>query len=233
MFIIKFYYFWHLKTKFMKKSIIIFIFSFLGIICNSAYSQHLEIVPLVNYQFPAGVDATWWNPNTLQYEYGRIRIQGNVNYGVGLNIPLPMRGITVSASFTTMNSSVEWQPNFGTKRNLFDATQEYWMFGFLKEIDRDQLRPYGGLILGWTTIRPDDPIYNNASKFSAGLEGGVKYFISNNVGILLHARLLIPVQWVGAGFSIGTGGSGAGLSMGSSIVQGDIGGGIVIALGKK
>ena len=217
----------------MKKITVLILFAFFVSTINTAIAQHLEIVPLVNYQFPAGVDATWINPDTGVRQYGRIRIKGNVNYGLGLNVPLPFKGVTVSASFTTMKSSIEFDPNLGAKIDLFDANQDYWMFGILKEIDRDQLHPYGGLILGWTTIRPDGNVYNNASKFSAGLEAGIKYFFNDKIGILIHGRLLMPVEWIGAGFSIGTGGSGAGLTMGSSIIQGDIGGGIVIALGRN
>ena len=117
----------------MKKSTFIFVIALLILTGFKAFSQHLEIVPLVNYQFPAGVDATWRdpdNPNNIQY--GRFRIKGDVNYGVGLNIPLPLRGVTVSASFVTMNSSLEFDPNTSpNKIPLFDARQEYWMFGIL------------------------------------------------------------------------------------------------------
>ncbi|MBS0000377.1 MAG: hypothetical protein KFF73_15455 [Cyclobacteriaceae bacterium] len=52
------------------------------------------------------------------------------------------------------------------------------------------------------------------------------------MGIMVHARLLLPVQWFDAGFSMGTGGAGAGITTGSSIIQGDIGGGLVISLNR-
>jgi len=194
-------------------------------------AQGIQIIPMGGYQFPAGVDVSY-NDGISGYRPARLRIKGNGNYGIGLHFTLPFQEITISASFTNMESEVTIQPLGQPTEKLFDASQEYWMFGILKEVDMDQLRPYGGLILGWTTVRPKESDYQNASKFSVGLEGGLKYFFNDIVGIMVHARLLLPVQWVGAGLSIGTGGAGAGLTTGSSIIQGDVGGGLVIAFGR-
>jgi hypothetical protein len=197
-----------------------------------AQAQSFQIIPMGGYQFPAGVDVSYNAGTGLGYIPARLRIKGNENYGVGLHVNLPFQDITISASFSNMESEVTIDPYNEPLTKLFDASQEYWMFGILKEIDMDQLRPFGGLILGWTTVRPKDSEYQNASKFSVGLEGGVKYFFNDVVGIMVHARLLLPVQWVGAGFTIGTGGTGAGLTTGSSIIQGDVGGGLIIAFGR-
>jgi hypothetical protein len=208
-----------------------FLLFFTGTI-ESAHTQSIQILPFGGYQFPAGVDVSYNDGTGIGYVPARLRIKGNGNYGLGLHVTLPLREITISASFTNMESEVTIDPYNEPLEKLFDATQEYWMFGILKEVDMDQLRPFGGILLGWTTIRPKESAYQNASKFSVGLEGGVKYFFNDIVGIMAHARLLLPVQWVGAGFSIGTGGVGAGLSTGSTIIQGDIGGGLIIAFGK-
>jgi hypothetical protein len=194
-------------------------------------AQGVQIIPMGGYQFPAGVDVSY-NDGISGYRPARMRIKGNGNYGAGVHVSLPFYEIVISASFSTMKSEVTIQPFNQPTEKLFDASQDYWMFGILKEVDLDQLRPYGGLILGWTKVRPSDSEYQNASKFTVGLEGGVKYFFNDIVGIMAHARLLLPVQWVGAGLSIGTGGTGAGLTTGSTIIQGDIGAGIVIAFGR-
>lgn len=195
-------------------------------------AQSIQIIPMGGYQFPAGVDVSYNDGSSSFYRSARLRIKGNGNYGLGLHVTLPFHEISISATFSNMESELTIQPAGEPTEKLFDASQEYWMFGILKEVDMDQLRPFGGVILGWTTVRPKESAYQNASKFSVGLEGGVKYFFNDVVGIMVHARLLLPVQWVGAGFSIGTGGAGAGLTTGSSIIQGDIGGGLVIAFGR-
>jgi hypothetical protein len=205
---------------------------FLGGMSDFSGAQSIQILPMGGYQFPAGVDVSYNDGTGMGYIPARLRIKGNGNYGVGLHVTLPFQEITISASFSNMESEVTIDPYNEPLTKLFDASQEYWMFGILKEVDMDQLRPFGGILFGWTTIRPKDSTYQNASKFSVGLEGGVKYFFNDVVGIMVHARLLLPVQWVGAGFSIGTGGTGAGLTTGSSIIQGDIGGGLIIAFGR-
>jgi hypothetical protein len=194
-------------------------------------AQGVQIIPMGGYQFPAGVDVSY-NDGISGFRPARLRIKGNGNYGAGIHVSLPFYEIVISASFSNMASEVTIEPIGQPTEKLFDASQEYWMFGILKEVDLDQLRPYGGFLFGWTTVRPKDSEYQNASKFSVGLEGGVKYFFNDNIGVLAHARLLLPVQWVGAGLSIGTGGAGAGLTTGSTIIQGDIGAGIVIAFGR-
>ncbi len=218
-----------MRIKFIK--IIGLILLLIGI-TRIIHAQSLQILPMGGYQFPAGVDVSYNDGSSGFYQPARLRIKGNGNYGLGLHFLLPFEDISISASFTNMNSELTIDPASEPETKLFDASQEYWMFGIMKEVDMDQLRPFGGLVLGWTTIRPKESNYGNATKFSVGLEGGVKYFFNDVVGIMVHARLLLPVQWVGAGLTIGTGGTGAGLTTGSSIIQGDIGGGLVIAFGK-
>jgi hypothetical protein len=196
-----------------------------------SFAQSIQIIPMGGYQFPAGVDVSY-NDGVSGFRPARLRIKGNGNYGIGLHVTLPFQEITISAAFSNMESEMTIQPAGQPTEKLFDASQEYWMFGILRQIDMDQLQPYGGILLGWTTIRPQDTDYRNGSEFSVGLEGGVKYFFNDVIGIMAHARLLLPVQWFGAGFSIGTGGAGAGLNIGSTIIQGDIGGGLVIAFNR-
>jgi hypothetical protein len=47
----------------------------------------------------------------------------------------------------------------------------------------------------------------------------------------LQARMLLPINWVSGGFYFGSGGSGATISGGSAIIQGDASLGIVMKLG--
>ena len=208
----------------MKK---IFISLILFLAGGIAFGQHLEIIPNGGWQFPAGVDAYYGN------DVARFRIKGAGNYGLGLHFVLPHRYITISASFSSMNSNLTYETSRNPETTFSDARQEYWMFGALKEVSAGPVSPFGGVILGWTALFPDDPEYKNISKFSVGLEGGVKYFFSDKVGIMIHGRLLFPIQWAGGGFYLGTGGSGVSFGTGTSIIQGDIGGGLVFKLGNN
>jgi len=207
---------------------IIVVFSFI-LSYNLANAQYVDIMPYAGYQFAANVDV-WYGPT-----YGRLHVEPAGNYGLGLDVVLPYNDIAISFSFSNASTSLILRENLQPDEFLFNATQQYWMFGVSKEVDMDKLRPFGGLILGWTTLNPDDPDQPNRSnltKFTVGLRGGLKFFISDRIGLFARARLLLPVQWGGAGIWFG-GGSGASLSVGSSIVSGDIGGGIIISVGSK
>lgn len=119
-------------------------------------------------------------------------------------------------------------------------TLNYYMLGFNYLVTYNEpLVPYGIVNLGIMTAESDaysNVQANSNTYFAAGLGGGLRYYISDNIGIKLQARLLLPMQFGGIGFGcgIGTGGSGcgAGVSTYTSIIQGDFTGGIVLRLGQ-
>lgn len=194
-------------------------------------AQYVDIMPYAGYQFAANVDI-YYNINSS----GSLHFNPKGNYGLDIDVILPYSDIAVTASFTMAQTDLTFRRSFLPDTALFDVSQQYWMFGISKELDKDQLRPFGGLILGWTTVNPDDPANpgrSNVTKFTVGLRGGVKYFISDRIGIFVRARLLLPVQWGGAGIWFGGGGPSISLSTGTSIISGDVGGGIILSLGGK
>ena len=193
-------------------------------------AQYVDILPYAGYQFAANVDV--WYGTTA----GRLHVNPAGNYGVGLDVVLPYNDIAISFSFTNAQTSMTYRGNFQPEEELFDISQQYYMFGINKEVDMDKIRPFGGLILGWTTLNPDDPDEpnrGNVTKFTIGLRGGVKFFISDRIGLFARVRMLLPVQWAGGGVWFGGGGGGTSLTVGSSIISGDVGGGIIISLGSK
>ena len=119
-------------------------------------------------------------------------------------------------------------------------TLNYYMLGFNYLVaNSESLVPYGLVNLGLlhTQSTAQNPAYNNSNNwFTAGLGGGLRYYLSDRIGIKLQARLLLPMQFGGVGFGcgIGTGGGncGAGVSTYTSIIQGDFTGGIVLKLGE-
>jgi len=118
-------------------------------------------------------------------------------------------------------------------------TFNYYMLGFNYLVSSSEsLVPYGLVNLGVlnATSNSQNPAYQDSNNwFTAGLGGGLRYYISDNIGIKLQARLLLPMQFGGVGFGcgIGTGGGGcgAGVSTYTNIIQGDFTGGIVLKLG--
>ena len=211
----------------LKKIILAILFTATFQVSNA---QYVDILPYAGYQFAANVDFYYGS------SAGRLHFNPAGNYGVGLDLVLPYNDIAISFSFTNAQTSLTYRGNLQPDEELFDVSQQYYMFGVNKEVDMDKIRPFGGLILGWTTINPDDPDEpnrSNVTKFTVGLRGGVKFFISDRIGLFGRVRMLMPVQWAGGGIWFGGGGGGPTLTVGSSVISGDIGGGLIISLGSK
>jgi len=111
--------------------------------------------------------------------------------------------------------------------NTFDVTVNYIMLGGLNYVPfSDKVKGYGGLNLGCAFLTGDA----EATKFAWGGKLGLSIDMSPTVGLKLGAQLMSPVQWAGGGVYFGTGGAGAGVTVGSSIYQFGLTGGLVFTL---
>ena len=115
--------------------------------------------------------------------------------------------------------------NFDMKVNyyLLGVTQ-YWRSG------ADNILPYGLMSFGASSHEISNSVnIANSTEwfFSMGFGMGAKILLSDRIGIRLQGRFLMPVMWGGGSFWCGTGGCGAGLSVTSGMVQGDLTGGLI------
>jgi hypothetical protein len=89
----------------------------------------------------------------------------------------------------------------------------------------DKISGFGTFYLGVAWSNPDESLQSESvTKFALGGRLGVRIMVSEKVSLRVHGQLLSPVQWAGGGFYFGTGGSGAGVSTGSTIYQFNLGG---------
>jgi len=84
--------------------------------------------------------------------------------------------------------------------------------------------------VGWADAKGDNLQVSSVAKFTLAGRAGVRIAPSDKVSMRLHAQLTIPLQWVGGGVWFGTGGGGAGVSGGTTIVQFNLGGSVNIRL---
>jgi opacity protein-like surface antigen len=171
-----------------------------------------------------------------------IKISDEGNYGatIGLQIRDEM---LVNFEWNHIDNKATFREyNFdGSLGDLYTVplTLNYYMLGFNYLVTYNEpVVPYGLINVGllhsqfssYSSVEGSSNTY-----FVAGIGGGLRYYISDNIGIKLQARLLLPMQFGGIGFGcgIGTGGTGcgAGVSTYTSIIQGDFTGGIVLKLG--
>lgn len=112
-----------------------------------------------------------------------------------------------------------------------DGTVHYWMVGGVQNFQGmdPSLYFFGAFRVGGVTFSGPQ---ENVTEFAASLGGGIKYFISDQVGIKISGNMLFPVMNVGAGLWFGPGGGGVGLSTWSPILQFNFNGGVFIRIMK-
>lgn len=190
-----------------------------------AYSQgKIEISGYGGYMFGG----------KMRFYEGELKIDDNANYGAALDFQIAT-DTKIELSWSQMNTTARFKPYYGydfLKSDPFDVNVGYIQVGSIRELDLDQVRPYGGLTVGTAYFIPQNSVYSSTWKFSAALTGGAKIWFSDRVGLRLQGRLLMPFFWGSAGFTVGTGGSGFTVGAGTSMLQGDFTGGLVIALGE-
>jgi hypothetical protein len=106
----------------------------------------------------------------------------------------------------------------------------WFQIGAMQQINKGQAVPFAGITLGALYSNPQTNEIEDIWKFAMTGQIGIKYYINDKIGIRVHAGMLVPIQWGGFGVYFGSGGSGAGVTAGSAILQGEIGGGLILCL---
>jgi hypothetical protein len=163
-------------------------------------------------------------------EYGTGRIGDGFQWGGGFEFGLSETA-AVELIYQTMNTTASYQgfdvnnPN-GFKDYNGTISINYVMAGGTRYIPiNEKVSGFatGNLGVGWGT--PSSTLQSESyTKFSIGGKLGVRIQATEKVSLRLHMQLFSPVQWAGGGFYFGTGGSGAGVSTGSTIWQFNLGG---------
>jgi hypothetical protein len=111
---------------------------------------------------------------------------------------------------------------------------DYWMIGGVKnfQANNPNLYFFTHLRLGGVTFSTKDKTPDSVTHFAAAFGGGLKFFLSDQMGIKLTGNMQFPITNVGAGLYFGTGGAGAGISTWSPILQFNFDGGIFFRLNR-
>ena len=197
-------------------------------------------------QIEIGGFGGWLWTGSIPAYLQNIKVSDKGNYGATLGLHI-REDMLVNFEWNHTDNTATFRPYIngrptGEPVNV-PLALNYYMLGFNYLVPyNDPVVPYGLVNVGLLTTNSES--FNNGTEiipgssntyFAAGLGGGLRYYISDNIGIKLQARLLLPMQFGGIGFGcgIGTGGTGcgAGFSTYTSVIQGDFTGGIVLKLG--
>ncbi len=117
----------------------------------------------------------------------------------------------------------------------FSAASHYFQIGGMTLQRMGRLEPFLGLTIGALLLDPDTITLTsggtlNASDswhFASTAMIGTKVWMSDNVGLRLEARMLVPIVFTSGGWYAGTGGSGMAVSGGVPSLQFAFTGGLV------
>jgi hypothetical protein len=156
-------------------------------------------------------------------EYGTGKIQGGFQWGGGLEFGLA-ETVAIELIYQNLKSDVFYQ---GID-NRYDGNVgiNYVLLGGTKYAPlNDKIAGFGTFNAGVGWTNPDESLRSESvTKLTLGGRLGVRIMMNEKISLRLHGQLLSPVQWAGGGFYFGTGGSGAGVSTGSTIWQFNLGG---------
>lgn len=160
---------------------------------------------------------------------GSIKVGDYGNYGIRFGVA-PQPQMVVEFEWNHTESDLQWYDVVAQENLREDVIMNYYMLGFNQEMAEGPAVPYGIFNIGVLNVKGVD-INISENWFTIGLGGGLKYYLSDRIGIRLQARLFLPMQFAGVGFGCGTGGCGSSVSGYTSTIQGDFTGGVILKLG--
>ena len=160
---------------------------------------------------------------------GTIKVDDKGNYGVRGGIS-PKSQMVVEFEWNHTETTLHWYDYVTQENYNEDVIMNYYLLGFNQELTEGPAVPFGVFNIGVLNVKGQETNFSE-NWFTVGLGGGLKYYISDRIGIRLQARLFLPMQFAGVGFGCGSGGCGSGVSGYSSTIQGDFTGGVVLKLG--
>jgi hypothetical protein len=172
--------------------------------------------------------------DAYNYFYGSV--QGGAQYGAGLEFtPRENSGFEILWLSQSTTAPVRYNSNYlFEKSGNLDVSLNTVMLGFNHYARTSELvEGFAGVSFGCMFISAKDQnsgASRSKEKFAWGVHAGANIWASDKIAIKIQGQLLSAVQAVGGSLYFGTGGSGAGVSTYSSMLQFGIGGGLTYNL---
>jgi len=202
----------------MKKGILLT--GFLIVLATAAWAQPtITLMTFESYTFA----------DKFETEYGTGKIQDGFQWGGGLEFGLSDVA-AVELIYQRLDTDAYYDDYYnlgGSRRLEGQVGMNYIMLGFTRYAPlNEKIAGFGtfNMGVGWVETSESLETSETPTKFSWGGRLGVRFMASEKVSLRIHTQLFSPVQWAGGGFYFGTGGSGAGVTTGSTIYQFNLGG---------
>lgn len=205
------------------KSFILFLF-IVGFLFTSELQAQVELFGFGGYM----------TYSSLKVAEGNVSFKDGANYGLGLDVGVN-KGILVELNYTHNQTTARLRRFNGGDQPLFDINTHYIQIGAHYEFRRTREQktvPYTLVTLGATLFDAKKASLSDEWRFSVAIGGGGKFYLGKNFGIRLQGRLLMPLNFSGAGMWCGFGGCSVGVGSWATLIQFDLTAGVFIRLGK-
>ena len=196
-----------------------------------AAAQEVRLNLYGNYVFDDQVDA-YVDP----YNYFKGTIQGGLQWGGSIEYHVHDFGIELLYLRQDTEVPVQFYDagTLGEKQNKLDLGINWIMVGGTRSVlPDDKLEPLAGFMMGIAIIEgknPETQTSATATKFAWGMRLGVNYWFTHKFALKVQTQLLSATQAAGGSLYFSTGGTSAGVTAYSSMLQFTLGGGLVFKL---
>jgi hypothetical protein len=220
-----------MKTKTIQMKQLILGLFFAACITGMATGQNIRFNAYSAYVFDDNVDSYY---DATHYYNGKI--QGGYIWGGGFEfLAGPTKGIELKYLRQDAVAPMEYY-NDRVKRKDFNLGLNYILIGGNNYFRTGgKVEPYAGLGAGMNIISIKNPEPDGESsfeKFAWTVKLGTNIWLTEKIGLKLQADVISTVQGVSGGFYVGTGGSGGGVSLNSTMYQWSVGGGLTFKFGQ-
>ena len=202
----------------MKKLILIIAVCLVPMLMQA--QRTVEIVPFGGYVFASRMSGSG----------GYVRFTDNAQYGGMISV-----GISRVVDFDFLYNRIDTKAQENLTNYPYQEVPlsiNYMNVGFTKNFRiNPTVSPFVGLNLGACLMAPKSGQYYDYWFFDIGLNGGAKIYFGKHFGLRLQAQAMVPIQGAGFSFMAGTGGSGASVSVYSTMIQFGFTGGLIFRLG--
>lgn len=204
----------------MKKFVLIPIIVLL--IVSEIKAQTVEITPFTGYTFD----------HSFPIFGGRARLGGGQTFGGMLGYQL--------SDFLEIETLYSFQSGTSTARSTaiqnnvrVNSNAHYALVGANRLFPTSsQMAFFTGMKIGAGVLTFPDGEFRDINRFTVGINGGMKYFVSDKIGVRMQANLMMPISNVGASLWWSPGaGTQVGVGGWSSVIQFGFTGGLVFRLG--
>jgi len=169
----------------------------------TSIAQSVELTPLAGYTFRSTVHIT----------NGEARMNDGFTYGGALTIaPSQYNAIEISY-YRYETEATAYSSYNGFVDVSKDVAVNYMLIGGQRLFPAsDKVTGFTGFNVGAGWLGSQDDSFNTITKFSMGIDAGVKIMATEKIGIRLQTNFIFPITSAGGSFYWGSGGSGVGLT---------------------